>query len=464
MIGLIVTLIALGTLAFGAVYAWAFIPLFAAAGLTGLVALRRAGIQRGLRPLATGLLLLWAAVAVQLLPLPRQLLAGISPNATRLLTNFSLLFAAGAQWAPTSIDPQATRMALLALTALGIYLIGTSSDLGDGDLRRMPTSLALFAVPLALFGILSREVFVQSNLIYGFWKPEQGGGDQFGPFVNRNHFAGWMLMATCLLVGGLFGQIERALREQSSSRHRRISWMSSAEANGIFVMALCVLVAVIALFWTLSRSAMIALGAAAAAFAWLALRRRRFGTARRRTIVLGVLAGVLLAGIAWRGPGQLIEWFQFEQGQGRSLVGRVEAWRDSWRVVRDFPVMGTGVNTFSDAMLFYQQGNPGVHLAQAHNDYLQVLAEGGLLVALPALLVVVLLARRIARNLRHVRAEARGYWIRAGAAVGLLAIGVQEIFEFSLQMPANALLFCTLAAVALAPPAEIARDTITPKG
>jgi hypothetical protein len=52
---------------------------------------------------------------------------------------------------------------------------------------------------------------------------------------------------------------------------------------------------------------------------------------------------------------------------------------------------------------------------------------------------------------RAARGEARGYWIRAGAAVGLLAIAVQEIVEFSLQIPANALLFCTLAAVALTP-------------
>ena len=100
---------------------------------------------------------------------------------------------------------------------------------------------------------------------------------------------------------------------------------------------------------------------------------------------------------------------------------------------------------------FISSANPGVHLAQAHNDYLQVLAEGGLLVVIPATVAVVLLALAILRNLRAARPEARGYWIRAGAAVGLLAIAVQEVFEFSLQIPADALLFCTLAAIALTP-------------
>ena len=68
--------------------------------------------------------------------------------------------------------------------------------------------------------------------------------------------------------------------------------------------------------------------------------------------------------------------------------------------------------------------------------------------------------------MRGARGEARGYWIRAGAAVGMLAMAVQELFEFSLQMPANALLFATLAATALTKVQALAgrdeaRDTIT---
>ena len=148
-----------------------------------------------------------------------------------------------------------------------------------------------------------------------------------------------------------------------------------------------------------------------------------------------------------RGPARLLEWFQDE----RDLLSRLEAWRDGWDVVRDFPWFGTGLNTYADAMLFYQQRNPGYHLAQAHNDYLQVLAEGGLLVVIPATIAVALLARAVVGNLGAARQEARGYWIRAGAAAGLLAMAVQEVFEFSLQIPADALLFSTLAAVALTP-------------
>ena len=70
---------------------------------------------------------------------------------------------------------------------------------------------------------------------------------------------------------------------------------------------------------------------------------------------------------------------------------------------------------------------------------------------LPAVVAVFVLARAIRSSLREAAAERRGYWIRVGAAMGLLGVAVQEMFEFSLQIPVNAFLFATLAAIVLAP-------------
>jgi len=447
MAALVVALIAIGTLAFGAVYPWGFLPLFAAAALIGIVGLSRGGIPRQMRPVATAMLLLCVAVAAQLLPMPQSSLERLSPHAVAVLSGYSLTFttAQAEATAPLSIDPRSTQVALLAAGSLGLYLLGLPVLLSGHPLRVVPRALAVFAVPLALFAIYSRESY--NGLIYWFWQPQDGGGANLaGPFINRNHFAGWMLMGLCLLIGWLFGQVERAVPDGGGRRGRRLEWLSSAEANGLLLTGGAVLVAAISLFWVMSRSAILGVAVGAAAFTWLVLRRRKLGT-RRRAAVLTVLAAVLLAGVAWRGPAQLVTWFQDET----DLIGRLEAWRDGWEVVQDFPVFGTGLNTYSTAMLFYQKRNPAFHMAQAHNDYLQLLAEGGLLVTIPAAIAVVLLARAIRRNLRAAEREARGYWIRAGAAVGLLAIAVQELFEFSLQIPANALLFCTLAAVALTP-------------
>lgn len=441
---IVVTIIALGTLAFGAVYPWGYLPLFSAAALIGIAGLVRGGLRRDLRPLAGAIVLLCAAGLVQLLPVLRATLDVLSPHASAVLSRYSLTFGASTGH-PLSINPAATRIAVFAVIALGLYLLGLPALLGGRGARMVPGHLAILAMPLALYGIYTREH--HSHLIYGFWKTLEGGGtDQFGPFVNRNHFGGWILMVVCLLIGRLFGQVERALPQKDMTTSRRLEWLSSAEANGILVSGAVVLVAVTSLVWTMSRSAMVGFGISAAVFVGLLLRRRRL-SGMRRGVVLAALGVILLVGVARRGPLRLVEWFQDD----RSLLGRLDAWRDGWSVVRDFPVFGTGLNTYPTAMLFYQTPKGTEFVAQAHNDYLQLLAEGGLLVAIPAAIVIFLLARAIYRNMRAARGEARGYWIRAGAAIGLLAVGVQEVFEFSLQIPANALLFCTLAAIALTP-------------
>ena len=90
-------------------------------------------------------------------------------------------------------------------------------------------------MPFALFGIYSREY--SNGLAYWFWLSiDGGGGDLFGPFINRNHFAGWMLMTVCLLVGSLFGQIERASPGDGPARPQRsLTWLSSAQANSLLL-------------------------------------------------------------------------------------------------------------------------------------------------------------------------------------------------------------------------------------
>ena len=444
MTALLVTLIAAGTLAFGAVYPWAYGPLFVAAALIGLAGLWRHGIAGDMRPVAAGLLMVLAAAAVQVVPLPRPVLDTLSPSTVPVLSSYNLAFGNDATgWAALSIDPRRTYVALAAFGALSLYLLGLPALLGERAVRALPRALALFAVPLALFAIYTRER--NNGLIYGIWRSLDGGGpDQAGPFINRNHFAGWMVMALCLMVGWLLGQAERSTPHDSVRRRPR-GWIFSDDAGGVLLMATAVVLVVISVFWTISRSAIVSVGVASSVLAWLVITRRRL-TPRQRGIVVVMLGAVLLAGVSWRGPDVLVRWFLDE----RSLLSRMDAWRDGWEVVRDFPLFGTGLNTYSAAMLFYQTRNPGFHMAQAHNDYLQLLAEGGLLVVIPAAAAAVFLARAVRRSVRAARGEGRGYWVRAAAAVGLLAIALQEIVEFSLQIPVNALLFCTLAAVALA--------------
>jgi O-antigen ligase len=183
-----------------------------------------------------------------------------------------------------------------------------------------------------------------------------------------------------------------------------------------------------------------------ACFVWLLAHRRQITRTLRIGVSLG-LSAVLLASASWRGFGHLQHWF----ADTTDLESRREAWRDAWTVVRDFWMTGTGINTYRDAMLFYQKHVLEVWMTHAHNDYLELLAEGGLLVTIPATLSLLLLVAAIVRSLNASRDHSYEYWIRAGAAVGLIAIAIQETVEFSLRIPANSLLFVTLAAIAVSP-------------
>ena len=439
---LVVGLIALAAVAFGAVYAWAYTPLFAVAASIGLLGLIRRGITPAARPVATGLFAVFAAVAMQLIPLPADLVHAVSPSTHSVVSRYDLAFAGESSWLRLSIDPARTQIALCVLAALGLYCLGLPALLDGQRLRVVPRALAIVAVPLALFVIYTREY--NNGLIYGFWQPIDGGGaDQAGPFINRNHFGGWIVMSLCLMIGWLLGRIERALPPAEAMRRRK---PFAEDAGAVLLMGIAIVVGAISLFWILSRSAIASFAIGMMVFSWLVLKRRRMGGAPR-ALVLVTLGLVVLAGVTWRGVDILAEWFLDE----RSLLSRIDAWKDAWDLVRNFPVFGTGLNTYSPAMLLYQTRNEGFHMAQAHNDYLQLLAEGGAVVAVAAMAAAALLINAIRRTLDAARAEARGYWIRAGAAVGLMTIALQEVVEFSLQIPANAFLFCTLAAIALTP-------------
>jgi O-antigen ligase len=90
---------------------------------------------------------------------------------------------------------------------------------------------------------------------------------------------------------------------------------------------------------------------------------------------------------------------------------------------------------------------------QAHNDYLQLAAEGGLLVGTPVLVTLAILGRRVWASLDARSGDARSSWIRVGAVAGLAGVAAQSLVEFSLQMPGNAALFVVLLAIAVHQPA-----------
>jgi O-antigen ligase len=132
---------------------------------------------------------------------------------------------------------------------------------------------------------------------------------------------------------------------------------------------------------------------------------------------------------------------------GSSVGNRIRIWKDTLPIVRDFWLTGTGAGTYRSSMLYYQRSERVVQFNQAHNHYLQLVAEGGLIMA--GCLAAALTG--LWRALRYrLSTDVHGaYWIRAGAAAGLFSVALQSIWETGLVMPANAALAAVLAAIAL---------------
>ena len=97
--------------------------------------------------------------------------------------------------------------------------------------RTLVEALTAFGVVLAFVGIIQKPLY--AGAIYGVWTLESGRMP-FGPFVNRNHFAGWMLMALPLTLALLCRGIHRSMRGLRPGWRYKVLWFSSPRRVGSF--------------------------------------------------------------------------------------------------------------------------------------------------------------------------------------------------------------------------------------
>jgi hypothetical protein len=463
---LLLLAVAWGVFAFGAVYDWAYAPLFCACAALGLLGLWAPGsrVRRPVSwPIVIGLALIAGVAIVQLVPLSPATIRQISPATDSFLRQYDLAYqvAATAGTAgyrhPLSIKPSGTWLSLGALGALGLLAVGAARGLGHSSLRRLASGLVFVGFAVAITGIVQSGLYSRDpdpvRKIYGFWETINKDAHPFGPFVNRNHFAGWMLLSLPVAIGYFCALVARGMRGVRPTLRDRVLWFSSSDASRVVLVGLAVLVMALSLVLTLSRSGTTCLLVALAISGWFVVRRQAGGA--RRRVALTSVAVVVLFSLGWAGLDAVIEHFA---QAGTDFWSRYEIWQDAWRIHHAFPWLGTGLNTFGAATTVYQTTQLTSHHVEAHNDYLQLLSEGGVVVAVAALAAIALLWREIARRFGEGRDDEMTDWLRVGAATGLVAIALQEAVEFSLQMPGIAALFAIVVAIAIWKPVRDVAD------
>ena len=442
---LLVATLAWGALSFGAVYPWAYWPLALAAAALGVwgIGVTRAWGDARVRVLALVLALVAAAIAAQLVPVSDAWLSQLIPARDRLLGGEVLGYRADPSHALT-IDPGSTMVALLLFVAFALMLLGLVRAIRLVPLRTLAASVSVLGLAIALVGIVQAAGIDRADpLLYGFWRPGSGA-KPFGPFVNKNHYAGWMVMVLPMAAADVLARVA------ARSRAGRVDWsgllhaMAGERAGRLVFGIAAVGIMGLTVVLTASRSGMASVSIAMAVLGgavWLRPETR----AARRALTAGLVA---LAGsaVVWGGATATVARFGESAG---GFAGRWHAWQDTVRIIRDFLPFGSGLGTYGQAMLVYQTGDRTSIYLQAHNDYLQLLAEGGVLVAIPAALALATVGALIWRRVQAPDDDVMTRWLRMGAIAGLVGIAVQSVVEFSLQLPGNTAMLVALMAIAL---------------
>jgi O-antigen ligase len=388
--------------------------------------------SRQRRGLDLALLMSTGIVALQLLPVPAAAIDALSPADRHIRQAMSLAPVTGAL--PISIDRSATAWALAVFAGAVMVFFVARRIFDGGGVRTVVRGLA--GIGLILSAICLAQDATGHGLMYWRWKPPFEVAYPFGPFINRNHYATWVVMTVPVVLGYLqaHGWVHRRDHVPATWRARlglfdgRSLWLTAA----VFLM-------LVGLVASLSRSGMIAM---ASALIVAMHGRARHGGARLSGWAVG---GLLLAIVAALVRNDALELYHRFAASAVAASDRLSIWRATLPVIKDFWVTGAGAGTFEIVMLVYERTPSLFRINAAHNHYLQVAAEGGLLLVAPVAASLGLFARDAARSLRADGSPSG--LMRIGACSGLVGAAVQSVWETGLTTPANALLAAVLAAI-----------------
>ncbi len=329
-----------------------------------------------------------------------------------------------------SMDIDATRNAVRVIFFLLVcFLIGANFFARSERLRLLANFLIVLGLALAVFSMIQH--FSWDGRFY--WLRPTARTNVFGPFVNRNHYAGCMAMLIPIPVGLMAARV---------SSEARLFYGFAAMMMGLSVVV------------SLSRGGMISLAAGMIFVLLLMLHRSRIEKRSTRSFLSPLLAFILVAvaiaaGIIWIGSDPIIDRIAQTvadaRGGDEGFLSRNWMWRDTWAIFRARPLTGAGLGAFETVYPIYGHSDGRLVVAQSHNDYLQALADAGVVGGAAAVCFIALVFRDVMRGMRSKDPVIAGLAIGCGG--GLFDMAVHSLFDFNLQIPSNALLFLLLSSV-----------------
>ena len=453
----VIMLLVFTPLAFGTVFQWsALLMQITAFCLLLILLLKNTSINctMSLMPARSAFAIaavVFAGVAglflLQMLPLPEKLLGLISPSSLAVYKKFGN-YAAGTLHT-ISINPYATRQELFNLLAYAaVFYVIVKHYRTKEQIHSLIKTVLRIAGFLVIFAIIQKLTW--NGRIFWFYPVDEGlrsGAGIWGPYINRNHFAGYMEMVIPLGLALLIyssPDIKTLPGVPLSVRMARLR--ASGNLAPFILLFLGILVMSTCLLMTLSRGGIAAFGISSLFFAWITNKRR---SVKKKTLLLLVIIGTVILVAVLPAVWDQVEQ-RFEGLQADSNIGRLPVWKESLGIIKDYPLLGSGFGTFENTYMRYQRPASSLLLyTHAHNDYLELMTDAGIAGFFLTISLVLIFFISIYRAWR-TRHNKFSICFGAGGLTSFVAIGIHSIADFNMHIPANALLLSVIAGITYA--------------
>jgi len=387
---------------------------------------------------------------IQLVPLPQPLLKIISPRSFEILNTLSSegLIESGTTGAKTlSFSPNLSLYEVLKYICYFLFGFLVYKYV------RTKKQIEIFVIVIFLSAIFQTfyglgELFSGTERIFRY-KKKWYLGSATGTFIHKNHFSGFLEMIFPISVGYLLAKANLFAMKEGLTLKEKIVWFSQERLQKSIVIGLIPVSIGIGIFFSRSRTGIfvffitifLMIIAVSLAGGKKSERLSRGKRSRKilRAILLMILFSVILIGIK-----PIIERFSLE---ALSKEIRPIFYKNTMDLIKTFPLFGTGSGTYVYAYTMFEKIDAHMIVDHAHNDYLEFIAEsgiigGGALILFAFGAFIYIFAKWMKRNDYFVKG------IVLGCLMGVLGILIHSLTDFNLRIPANAVYFVTFYALA----------------
>ncbi len=318
------------------------------------------------------LLLLPSYILLQLIPLPAEIVSFLAPKVYEAYSPILDLQETKA-WIPLTVNQKSTFLEFVRISCYAGFYILTVQLLSQKDRLTKTVRIVVFmAIVIAFFAILQK--FTSPDAIYWF-RPAPEGSAPGGPWVYRNHYAGFMELVFPLVLA-LFFYYRPQYDEDQSFRVRVAAFFSAPGSNLYFVLGFGVILILSSVFINLSRGGTIAINLGLFLFLAILTRKKKHSG---KLLFLLTVGGVFLA-VSWMGWDPILARFNATVTETGGIAdGRLLIWQDCAPIIRDFLFTGSGFETFIYVFPSYSTIPSLLLFDHAHNDYIELLTDGGLI-------------------------------------------------------------------------------------